>query len=686
MSQKIPVELKKDINLEKDFNYPDYSQWKKEAEEFLKGASFDKKLKTKTYEGLTLEPLYTLNDANRGLSWPGFGNYRRGTDAAGYLKNTWGIAQRFTLLPGPDRINKIIKKELKSGLNMIHLDLNRLSEIELNLEYLNQLLKNIDLKRYLLMISAEYGSFEILSLFTIYLKENRIDPREITMILNADPIALLASSGQIPNNFDSVMDKCALSLKIAENLGSNSRIIGVNSTPFHSGGASIIQQSAYSISSALFFMDEMLKRDINIDRICQNINFNIQIGPSYFMEIANLRALRIVWSEIAHSYKADDESRKIYINASSSDYFQTRLDPYVNMLRNTTQAFSAVVGGVNNLETCRFSKTFSGRDNEDEFGRRQARNIQLILREESHLDKLIDPGAGSYYIEKLTEQLAEKILMEVKEIESSGGILENLKKGKLQKNIKIVAEQRIKDLNTGRRVVVGTNKFANPNEELVKVLNFKKTGKQVKLPAVDFQEGFKLLNESDKIDEILNLSAGLFSKGASLNQCLRALNNSDTTKVKKIENSRLTATFEEIRYAYNRYKQEKGGLKVLLANFGVLKEYRARADFSKAFFEIGGLEVIYPKAFKQVSKLIQDIERQEAGVVVFCSTDENYRDFVVDAARKIKQKNHDLQIILAGFPGEYRDEYHKAGVDDFIYLKADIPGILIKIFKNFGVL
>ena len=152
------------------------------------------------------------------------------------------------------------------------------------------------------------------------------------------------------------------------------------------------------------------------------------------------------------------------------------------MLRNTTEAFSALVGGVNNLEISRFSKAYSGNENEDEFGRRQDRNVQLILKEESHLDKIIDPGAGSYYIEKLTEQFAEKILAEIKDIESAGGILECLKTGLIQKRIRNIADQRIKDLNIRKTAVVGTNIFADPKEELVMIKSREKDAGSAELP------------------------------------------------------------------------------------------------------------------------------------------------------------------------------------------------------------
>ncbi|PWK29391.1 methylmalonyl-CoA mutase [Arcicella aurantiaca] len=234
--------------------------------------------------------------------------------------------------------------------------------------------------------------------------------------------------------------------------------ITISSHSFHNAGANIAQEIAYTLGSAIEVIDKLSEQNIDLQEIVQKIEFSISVGTNYFGEIAKIRALKFLWKKIlTEGYGLTDEKYLgISIHCITSSFYNSSITPNTNMLRATTEAMSAIIGGCDALSVRAYDDTYQ---ESDDFSRRIARNISTILKEESYLDKVIDPSAGSYFIESLTFQLAEEAFNILTEIENEGGIIEAFQKNIIQNSIKENFEYLQNSLTENQSVMVGVNKF-----------------------------------------------------------------------------------------------------------------------------------------------------------------------------------------------------------------------------------
>jgi methylmalonyl-CoA mutase len=713
--KKGEIKLEKEINLLKDFPSPTYTEWKESAEKYLKGAPFEKKLVTKTYEGIELQPIYTEKDI-RDITFidemPGYNYYVRGTEPEGYLNKSWEICQEIPY-SFAEEFNKALKYDLERGQTSISLLLDRATQLGIDadnakveevghqgismssLEDFSRALLNIDLKNYPIHINAGFSSIQILMILAAFLKKQNIDFDKIKGSIEADPIGFMLVDGSLPVSLKFAYDKMAMVLKWARYNMPKLRTIGINSLTFHNSGANAVQELAYVMATAVEYINQMIDRDLNINDIAQSIRLTFGIGPFYFMEVAKIRAARIIWAKIIETYKGNKESQKAKIHARTSFLNQTKYDPYVNILRTTTEAFSAVVGGVDSLHTNFFNECF---EQPDEFSRRIARNTQIILNEETRLSKIIDPGAGSYYVEKLTDKVAKKAWTLLQEIENKGGVLKALKQGYLQEQVEKIYEKRRKDIAKRKTVIIGTNMYSNLKEKKLdlKSLDYREIQKRRKQYLKEYKASRihkkhieELNNLCSDSENIIDVGIETVLKGTTIGEITRAITrvSGDSVFIKTLKIHRASEGFEEIRDAVEVYKEKKDCRpKLFLANMGSLSQYKARADFSKGFFEVGGFDVIYPKGFNTSEAAVNAALKSEARVMVICSTDETYPELVPPITKAIKDKKSDIVVVLAGNPKDQIEEYRKSGVDEFIYLGADAHLILLNILRKIGVI
>jgi len=416
---------------------------------------------------------------------------------------------------------------------------------------------------------------------------------------------------------------------------------------------------------------------------------NLGIGPSYFMEIAKFKAARILWSNLLKVYGANEESKKIFIHAQTSTFNNSKLDPNVNILRATTETFSAIIGNVDSIETLPYDFMFS---KQNEFSSRLARNTQIILKEESHLDSIIDPVGGSYYVETLTQEIATAVWTLFKSIENEGGFLNSIKDGFVQSEIENTRLTKHKDYAKRKSVLVGTNKYSNPKEENTKMeefdkLNFKeKRAKYLQHYRVDgkAEKHSNILSKLNSVansegPELINLASSAILDGATIGEVTKIIRSGtdNSISVKSLDFSRASVVFENLRSSAELTKTSRGFYpKVFLATMGKLKEYKGRADFSRAFFETGSFDIEYPNGYESVEDVVADAIKSNADAIVICSTDLKYPKIVPQIIAKLKSKNSDVSVILAGYPKDQISEHKESGVDDFIYLGCNALSIL----------
>ncbi len=707
--EKLKPELPKELNLKKDFEAPSYNAWREKVEKDLKDVPFEKKLITRTYEGIDLQPIYTQEDLEN-LEFvnelPGEGNLVRGNDASGYSKNGWEICQDIPY-PFPEDFNEALKNDLSRGQNSISLTLDEAAKLGLDaddaedeqtgksgvsissLKNFKRALSDIDISKYPLHVNAGFSSLPFLSIFAAYLIDKNIDKAKVKGSITADPISYLIEKGTLPVSFEKLMNELKLVSEWANEKTPGLKTIGVSGLQYNNAGASALQELAYTLAGAVEYINRLSEKGMNVNLIAKQIRFTFGVDSFFFMEVAKFRAAKILWSKITEAFGIDEENRKMTIHARTGIFTQTKFDPYVNMLRTTTEAFSAVVGGIDSLHTNTFDELFGM---PDQFSRRIARNTQIILDEESHLTNLIDPAGGSYFIEKLTDEVAKAAWNEFQTIEEKGGLMKSLEEGYPQNEIKKVWEARKKDISKRKSVIVGTNMYANIKEEIkqnnlpdytaVKKKLSDSLSKQKEVKQKDkLQKTLDKLTKSieDSLSNAVDTGAEAILEGSTIGKIAKAIRGTlvDNFSIEKLSQRRASEFFETLREKADEIKQQRGNRpKVFLATMGAIKQYKGRADFSQGLFEIGGFEIEYPNGFDSTDEAVKAANESNADVVVICSTDETYPELVQPIAEGIKTKNENITLVLAGYPKEQLEEHKKSGVDEFIYLGCNAFEIL----------
>jgi methylmalonyl-CoA mutase len=382
------------------------------------------------------------------------------------------------------------------------------------------------------------------------------------------------------------------------------------------------------------------------------------------MEIAKLKALRYLWSKVQRLFRLDLEPEAPFIHIDTCLMNKSSLDPYVNMLRTTIESFAAVIGGADSISVVPFDNLYSG---PSEFSRRISRNQQYIVKDEAHLTDTIDPSAGSWYIDSLVYELTDKAWKLFQEIESEGGMFKAIQTGKVQAQLKEVLSKRINDLNTRKETLLGVNKYPNINEAY----------NPIKPDALDINTEFKAVDlDASTLENITNL----IKKGNDIRGILKSLHNRAEYETTPIKSVRLAEEFEILRANSYKYKNEMGALpKVYLVNFGVLKDFKARADFSSDFFAVAGFQSEWSNGFDNVEAAAKSFFESGLQTAVICSTNEKYREYAADFTKLVKNEKPAYKVILAGLPAELVDELKAAGIDEFIHIKANVFDMLKKL-------
>ena len=690
-----------------EFKKPTYEQWQAEVEKALKGGDFHKKMFTKTYEGITLQPIYTPalhgEKIPKGV-YPGAGEFLRGTKASGYIKESWGVSQYVDDSLPKDANHASLYEIVKGGsIHNIRLDEATRHDQDVQvgasvgiggtslstMDDCSQLIERFNLKENPLYIETGASAAILLGMFAATVKGSKKQTSDLKGLVGADPVGVWAKDGALHISLDTAFDEMAHTVVWAKEQAPELKTVLVSGDVYANGGANDVQEVAYALATAVCYVRQLAQRNIDIHTIAKSMMFTFSMGANFFMEIAKLRALRVLWARIMEAFGAEEADRAVHVHGRTSAFTKTVYDPYVNLLRNTTQAFSGVVGGLNSLEVSPFDQPIR---KADDFSRRIARNIQVMLQTEFELRQPVDPVGGSWYVETLAAELCEKIWAEFQTIESKGGIVAALKEGYPQAQVKAILDERFKNLAFRRDVAVGNNMYANMTEELLdpKPEN-QETLRQKRVSQI---EEYLASAEPDavvKAQATLEASTtepgaliGLIELGAlqklTIRQIRKALDAGDISSetIEPITAHRWTEQFEALRMRTENYKQRtKDNVKVFLANMGPIPQHKPRADFSTGFFEVGAFEVIKNDGHETTADAAKAARESGADVVVICSTDDTYPELVPPLAKELKETMPNVTVILAGAPPkDLEPVYREAGVDDFISVRANCYEIL----------
>ncbi len=602
------------INLFSEFNPVTTKEWEDKINTDLKGKDYERALVWKTYEGFKVNPYYRQENLE-GLGYldslPGEFPYVRGNNKN---NNDWQIRQNI-FVTDFEEANKKALDILGKGVTSLGFYFNSCENIQK--ETLGVLLKDICLEAAEVNLVFPDDSVACSKAFSQYITEGKWDNTKVYASSSIDPIGSFILKGKLEND-------AITNLKLAvESAGAlpNYRAIGVHGKFFANSGASLVQELAFSLAQGAEYLTLLTGQGLKVDAVANNIKFNMGIGNNYFMEIAKLRAARLLWSQIVKAYGPECNSAAKFVAHSETNRFnKTVYDPYVNMLRTQTEAMSAVLGGAHSVTVLPFNAIY---EETTEFSERIARNQQILLKEESYLDKIADPSAGSYYIENLTASLVNEawgLFLEVQEI---GGFIAAFKEGFIQKEIKEMAAKKDKNIAQRRENLLGTNQFPNFTEKM------------------DAEFDGSLFGPID-----------LTVEGA------------ETETLKPYRGSQ---AFEAVRYTTDVYSKENKRPVAFMLTIGNLAFRKARAQFSCNFFAVAGFEVIDNNGFKTIDEGYEAAKKAKADIVVLCSSDDEYAAFAPELNAKIEGEI----LVVAGAPA-CKGELEEKGVTNFIHVRSNI--------------
>lgn len=710
LKKSADVENFPDVPLD-EFTPPTDEEWKAACEALLKGAPFEKKMFTKTYEGITFDPMYTRKHTEDILPkgvMPGMGDYLRGVDAAGYIGKPWGIAQACDeTLPAEN--NELLRHEHDKGATIYHIVLDTASRTGVDarqaetvgdtgtsvttVEDMHVLLTGLDLAKFPLYVYAGANAVPLLALVAAARRASGEDMAEVRGIVGADPIGALAADGKLPASLDAHYDSLAAAARWATVNAPHLRTVFVRSDVYSNGGANDVQEVASVLATATAYLRALCERGLTIDEAASQIAFTFSMGANFFLQIAKLRAVRPLWAQIVGAFGGSAEAQKMRIHARPALFFKTIYDPYVNMLRNTTEIFSGVVGGIDSFESAPFDEPIR---KGDEFSRRIARNVQIMLQEEFGLLQPIDPAGGSWAVETLTRQMKEKIWAEFQRIEKEGGIIAALRAGSLQESVAAVLAARFKNADLRRDRIVGNNMYPNMTETLLETraedtaaLKAQRTADiDAYLSDIDVKhrdEALASLRQAHSVDHAVEAALA----GATIAELMTAVTEGNGAEtVTAIAPHRWSERFEALRQRTEEYKAEKNdNVKIFLANMGPIPQHKARADFTTGFLQVGAFEVLGNDGFKTVEEAANAARASGADAVVICSTDATYPEIVPALAPKLHEVLPKARVFLAGAaPKDLLETYKEAGIDEYISVRANCYEILESLQKQKGMI
>jgi methylmalonyl-CoA mutase len=401
----------------------------------------------------------------------------------------------------------------------------------------------------------------------------------------------------------------------------------------------------------------------------------------------------MLWARIVAAFGGSEQAQQLTLHARTSAWTKSRADAYNNMLRATSEAFAAVMGGCTSLHVSPFDEALGL---PDEFSRRIARNVQIILREECSFARLIDPSGGSWAVERLTDELAREAWALFQELERRGGMAAALAAGFPQAQIAATRSERLNQIALRREVIVGVNMYANLKErpvaarpvDAVALQAERRTALTHYRAAADneaLQAALAALTGATG-EQLLAATLAAARAGATLGALVAARATQTGPSVEPLPAQRGAEQFEGLRSAAEAYAVRNGTPPaVFLATMGPLSQSKARADFATSFFETGGFVVTSGPGYATPAEAAQAALASNASIVLICATDEAYPALVPALAGLIKAERPDTTLVLAGYPTDQIATYQAAGIDEFIHLRADCYAILARLQQLKGV-
>ena len=607
-----------------EFVAPTKQEWLDKIEVDLKGADFQKRLVWRTNEGFNVQPFYRREDVEKlqtPLSLPGEYPFVRGNKKH---DNEWYVRQNIVAASAKEANQKALDV-LNKGVTSLGF---RIPGNEVSKDYVATLLDGIFCDCVELNFSTcKRHSVELAEILVDYFQEKGYDKEKIVASIDWDPIEKIVVKGK---DTEALLQYAKTLVETVKDYP-HFRVISVNTVALNNAGAYIVQELGYALAWGAEYLQQLVEAGVEPTLAARKIKFNMGISENYFMEIAKFRAARLLWADIVKQFDpVCDCACKMIVNAETSRYNMTLFDAYVNMLRSQTETMSAALAGVHSIVVTPFDAAY---ETPNEFSERIARNQQLLLKEECHFATVVDPSAGSYYIEELTTSLANEAWKIFLAVEEQGGFLAAVKAGTVQDDINATNDKRHLHAAQRREFILGTNQFPN------------------------------FIEKSD-------------GKEPLVKQC--CCKSQEETVYKTISQARLSADFEALRLRTEKAEKQPVAFMLTIGN---LVWRQARAQFSTNFLACAGYKVIDNLGFKTVEEGVDEALKAGADIVVICSSDDEYAEYAVPAYKYLDNR---ALFVVAGAPA-CADELKAAGIENFIHVKVNQLETLKMFNEKLGI-
>ena len=603
------------------FEPADRKRWLSLVETALKGADFEKKLVSRTADGLRIEPLYgPAEAAEQPVRAPG----------------PWKIAQRVDH-PDPASAARQALTDLEGGADALvlafagapgargyGLTVNDAAGLDAALSGVMLSLINLRLDaggrglraaRWIRDVAAARGE----------------DLATYDLDLGIDPVGVLAATGSLGAVWKDIAPQLVAAIQELDGAGFSGRAFLADGRPYHEAGAGEAAELGAVLATALAYLRALEAAGYDLDKARDRIAVLLVADADEFVTLAKFRAMRRLWARVEQACGL--EPKPLRIHAETAWRMMTKRDPFTNILRTGMAAAAAGMGGADSVSVLPYTQPLGL---PDAFARRVGRNSQIVLLEESHLGRVSDPAAGAGGFEALTAQIAEAAWDSFRAIEGEGGIVASLSVGKIQRRIEVVREARTKAIATRRMPLTGATEFPNLAEKPVAVLD---------------------------VPPVAPGKPANFGSGA-------------VVACDPLPSQRLAEPFETLRDVSDAALAKSGRRpSVFLANLGPLAAFNTRASFAANAFAAGGIEALSNEGFSDTAALVEAYKASGASLVCLCSSDTVYAEKAVEAAEALSGAGAGT-IYLAGRPAELEAPLKAAGVHAFLHVGCDLLALL----------
>lgn len=694
------------------FPTPTAAEWRALVDDDLHGAPFERKLVTHTYEGLYVKPLYTWDDwppqgePADASGLPGLPPYTRGAAPAGRSAHGWDVRAEHAE-PTPAEANRSILDDLAGGAASVHLRLDAAGRAGLDaddpdaaslvcvdgtslstVDDWRDTLRGVHADMITLSLEAGAAFIPAASMLLARLDELGVPDSQRRLAFNADPLAVLAREGTLPTPLEDSLRQAAYLAAYADRRLSAATSLRVGTAPYHHAGATATQDLAFSMATALEYLRVLTAAGLPIDRAAPQLLFSYAVGTHFFLAVAKLRAARTLWTRVVELCGGGPESRRMAaMHVRPSKRVWTARDPWVNILRQTAIVFAAAVGGADAISGLPYDAALGPPSDR---ARRLSRNTQLILLEEARLHRIADPAGGSWYIERLTRDLAEKAWVILQSIESRGGMAECLRSGWVHEQLDQSLTPRLKDIATRREPLTGVSEFAHVEEETPASASpdLAAARAQAALRCAKGRPALAVLagvSRDGPPGHRMDSAVAAARAGATLGQLSRAVFSPGRDQIPEpIAVHPFAEAFEHLRDASDRYAEQCGDRpSVFLASLGSPAQHGPRTGYARGFFQAGGFRVLESDGYPDALAAADAYDPARAPFAVICGTDEQYERTAAELAQRLHAKGA-REVILAGNPGERESQYRQAGIDRFIFVRCEVVRTLTDLLQLVG--